>query len=195
MRLVNWYLSLVTLCNPTSWSMEQVIGATHFLRSSDYEQYHIINTKDFGIPQTRRRLFIGKGWTLPTTPYPTPRSLSDALPYIAEQGSLIKGYKNTVALKQNGTHLGNRKLVGLEGFKTINEPTYTVCAAGPLKLFRYTDNVPTFVRDLTPEEHLVIQGFPPDYVIPTHLSKGARYKVIGNAVSPAIALLIMSSTC
>lgn len=194
MRLVRWFLALVKLCKPTRWSMEQVIGAEKFLRHADFEQFHVVNTADYKVPQTRKRLFIGAGWTLPSPL--GQRSLAEKFPYLRSEGNLIKGYKNTVAVKIEGIHIGNRKLQLLEGYKTIEEPTYTLCAAGPLKLFFYDDTVeaPSFVRNLTVEECLGVQGFPKTFKFPDTVPKTTIYKLIGNAVSPPIAYLIMSKS-
>lgn len=192
MRLVHWYLTLVKMCKPTSWSMEQVIGAAKFLNEKNFEQFHLVNTADYLVPQTRKRLFLGAGWKLP--PKMGQRSLADKLPYLRSEGNLIKGYKNTVAMKVNGTHVGNRKLKELEGFKTIEEPTYTLCASGALKLFNYDDQTmdkPEFVRDLDIREGLTIQGFPDWYKFPSGMGKTIEYKLVGNAVAPPMAYLIM----
>lgn len=190
MRLVNWYLDLVKLCRPNSWSMEQVIAAEKYLRPLGY-QTHIINTSDYMVPQTRKRLFVGEGWKRPDELGQI--ALSEKLPYLEKEGDLIKGYKNTVSVRDvNGDHSYNRKITGLEGFKTIHEPTYTLCAAGPLKLYKNTNRGPLKVRDLTIEECLVIQGFPTGYRFPPTMSKTSIYKQIGNAVSPPMAYLIMS---
>ena len=189
MRLVTWYLNLVKLCRPTSWSMEQVIGARHHLNEADFEQFHIINTADYKVPQTRKRLFVGAGWELPAPLGML--TLDDKLPWLREEGDLIKGYKNTISVKNNGEHTGNRKIQGYEGFKTIYEPTYTVCAAGPLKLYVDTKQGPVYVRDLTVEEHLLIQGFPDTYNLPRTISKGDQFTLVGNAVAPPVAFLIM----
>lgn len=189
MKLVNWYLDLVKLCRPDSWSMEQVIAAEKYLQPLGYRTY-IINTADYMIPQTRKRLFVGEGWDQPNQLGQI--ALSEKLSYLGREGDLIKGYKNSVSVRDvNGNHSYNRKITGLEGFKTIHEPTYTLCAAGPLKLYKNTTTGPQKVRDLTIEECLAIQGFPKEYKFPPGMSKTSIYKQIGNAVSPPIAYLIM----
>lgn len=46
------------------------------------------------------------------------------------------------------------------------------------------------IRKLTPRECFNLQGFPPDYILPT-LSDSLLYKLAGNAVSvPVIELII-----
>lgn len=46
------------------------------------------------------------------------------------------------------------------------------------------------LRKLTERECLNLQGFPDDFVFPNQLSKGARYRMVGNSVSPEVALLV-----
>lgn len=185
MRLVNWYLELVKLCKPTSWSMEQVIGARNHL--NNFEQKHIINTKDYLVPQTRKRLFIGKGWNLPEPLGEI--SLHDKLPYLHKEGiSYVKGYSNTRSVNINGVHVGNVKNTGLQGFKSIDEPTFTLCAAGPLGLF---DNQLKKIRSITLREALKIQGFPDSFSFPDDIPKTVAYKLVGNSVCPVISFLIL----
>lgn len=189
MRLVYWYLDLVKLCKPTSWSMEQVINVRHFLDETDYDQFELINTVNFGIPQTRKRLFIGSGWHLPNTH--KHKALVDTLNYLPkEKIAYVKGYSNTRAVRIDGKHVGNIPNEGMQGFKSINEPTFTLCAAGPLGL--YDKNLQK-VRDITIREALKIQGFPDEYQIPEDIKKTNAYKLVGNAVAPPIAYMIMNS--
>jgi len=42
------------------------------------------------------------------------------------------------------------------------------------------------IRKLTPEECLLLQGFPKNYVIPENLSNSTIYKQIGNSVSVTV---------
>ena len=186
MRLVNWYLDLVKLCKPHSWSMEQVIGARHHLSEGDFDQFHIINTQDYKVPQTRKRLFIGSGWTLPKKIGTL--NLLDRLPYLEnEKIYYVKGYSNTRSVRQNGVHIGNVKNTGRQGFRSIYEPTYTLCATGPLQFY---DESLTKIRAITHREALQIQGFPDSYKIPEKMPSTHIYKMIGNAVSPIISKLI-----
>lgn len=188
MRLVKWYLDLVRLCKPTSWSMEQVIAARHGLENVNVPKY-IVNTSDYGVAQTRKRLFMGEGWVLPL---PLPRgnnALIDKLPYLKDEGiEYVKGYSGTRAVIVKGQHVGNVKLQGLEGFRTINEPAYTLCAIGPLGLY---DKSLNRVRSITVKEALTIQGFPKEFEIPTNIKNKDAFRLIGNSVSPPIAYMLL----
>lgn len=51
------------------------------------------------------------------------------------------------------------------------------------------------IRKLTPRECFNLQGFPPDYKLPTSLSDSALYKLAGNAVSiPVVELIVNKLT-
>ena len=60
MPLVLWYLDLVDSCEPDSWSMENVVPVRK--RLPEGTPAVILNSADFGVPQTRRRCFAGSGW-------------------------------------------------------------------------------------------------------------------------------------
>lgn len=60
MPLVLWYLDLVERCEPDSWSMENVVPVRK--RLPEGTPAVILNSADFGVPQTRRRCFAGSGW-------------------------------------------------------------------------------------------------------------------------------------
>lgn len=132
MFLVDWFLDLVEESRPDSWSMEQVPMALKYLNSSDFDNCEILNAKDFGVPQTRKRLFIGDSWSLPTKS--GERSVIDVLPHLAKEGTHIKGYSNTRPVIVGGKHIGNRKMSSLEGLMPLEVPTFTLCASGPLHL-------------------------------------------------------------
>ena len=50
------------------------------------------------------------------------------------------------------------------------------------------------IRRLTERECLALQGFPPGFELPDSLTKGSRYVLIGNAVSPAVSFHIARRT-
>lgn len=80
--LVKWFLELVEYMKPDSWSMENVVPLGKHLREMDVP-YQIVNSADFGVPQTRRRCFAGEGWSLtPTHSKDQYVGVIDALPYL-----------------------------------------------------------------------------------------------------------------
>jgi len=63
LALVNWFLELVEYMKPDSWSMENVIPlGKHLKRLHPTVPFEKLNSADFGVPQTRRRIFAGVGW-------------------------------------------------------------------------------------------------------------------------------------
>jgi len=60
MPLVLWYLDLVKRCEPDSWSMENVVPVRK--RLPEGTPSVVLNSADFGVPQTRRRCYAGEGW-------------------------------------------------------------------------------------------------------------------------------------
>ena len=95
MPLVLWYLDLVERCEPDSWSMENVVPVRK--RLPEGTPAVILNSADFGVPQTRRRCFAGSGWEARPThtneewAEGTPLkwvSVLDALPHL--QGELLE---------------------------------------------------------------------------------------------------------
>jgi site-specific DNA-cytosine methylase len=60
-EMVKWFLNLVEYMKPNSWSMENVLPVASFLEK-DSIPYVQLNSANFGVPQTRKRIFAGQGW-------------------------------------------------------------------------------------------------------------------------------------
>lgn len=84
MRLVNWFIDLVNYMKPDSWSMENVIPVAKKLdRDHPTVQYAKLNAADFGVAQTRKRVFAGHGWIAePTHQKEDWLSVLDRLPHL-----------------------------------------------------------------------------------------------------------------
>jgi len=84
MRLVNWFLKLVRFLEShplfRSWSMEQVPTVISGLPS--WVVVGIVNAADYGVPQTRRRAYAGRGWRLKPSHAGEWVSILDALPHL-----------------------------------------------------------------------------------------------------------------
>ena len=81
MVLVRWFLDLVEYMQPDSWSMENVLPVAK--RLPEGTPYVKLNSADFGVPQTRNRIFAGEGWVAePTHSKEDWVSVLDALPYL-----------------------------------------------------------------------------------------------------------------
>lgn len=190
MVLVQWYLDLVRLCKPTSWSMEQVRGALKFFNPKMFGFCHLVNAAHYGLAETRVRLFVGNGWTLPA-PSTKELSVADVLPKLSLEGEYIRGYNSNRAVTKNGKYIGFEPLEEEKQMRSIYKPSFTMCTI-PLRLCKKIKNKFIRVRALTPKESLTIQGFPQSYKL-NHIKTQDTYKLIGNSVCPPIAFLIIKS--
>ena len=113
MPLVLWYLDLVDRCEPDSWSMENVVPVRK--RLPEGTPAVILNSADFGVPQTRRRCFAGSGWEArPTHTKEEWVSVLDALPHLNVNLKLE-------VLGANANRSRDTKL---------SEPSKTICGSG-----------------------------------------------------------------
>ncbi|MBF4470737.1 DNA cytosine methyltransferase [Flavobacterium sp. HJJ] len=163
----------------------------------------ILNSKNFGIPQNRERIFI-VGWLKEknkTFRFPFGIDSEDAVIYEKESLVNIKStavgdilikrpdVKYTISDKLFAGHIRRRKEHKEKGngfgFSSVNEKTQytsTISARyykdGSEILIEQTDANP---RKLTPREAGNLQGYPENYVIP--VSDNQAYKQFGNSVS------------
>jgi len=84
MPMVIWYLNLVKSVQPDSWSMENVVPMRK--RLPEGTPNVILNSADFGVPQTRRRCYAGEGWVAdPTHTKEEWVSVIEALPHLVDE--------------------------------------------------------------------------------------------------------------
>ena len=130
MPLVLWYLDLVKRCEPDSWSMENVVPVRK--RLPEGTPAVILNSADFGVPQTRRRCFAGSGWYAQPThinhkAYPqavdkkTWVSVLDALPQIEK----LLSKERALLFNNVGGGSSNGRRVSC-GDKNVNQPCLTI---------------------------------------------------------------------
>lgn len=79
--LVKWFFRLVEYMKPDSWSMENVVPLGKHLRQMNIP-HQIVNAADYGVPQARKRVFAGEGWTLTPTHENNHVSVLEALPHL-----------------------------------------------------------------------------------------------------------------
>jgi len=135
MFLVLHFLDLVEKLKPDSWSMENVVPMRK--RLPEGTPSVVLNSADFGVPQTRRRCIAGEGWV--ANPSHTKEewiSVIEALPHLQEELlTHLQGYSRTRPVMDNGKHTGvNTPRIPPDGCKTLDEPSYTVCS-GSMNLF------------------------------------------------------------
>ena len=159
------------------------------LKNLGYEIFaKVLNSKDFGLPQSRQRIFIVgiMGAAINSFDFPEPSYEKTCLGDILENNP---DQKFTISDKIWGSHK-KRKIKAREkgngfGYSLFNkDSTYTNTISaryykdGSEILIEQSNKNP---RMLTPREASQLQGFPFDFNIP--VSNGQAYKQFGNAVS------------
>jgi len=130
MPLILHFLDLVEKLNPDSYSMENVVPMRK--RLPEGTPSVVLNSADFGVPQTRRRCIAGEGWLAnPSRSKEEWVSVIQALPHLQEELiTHLQGYSRTRPVMKNGKHTGvNTPRTPPDGCKTLDEPSFTVCAA------------------------------------------------------------------
>tara|TARA_R100000654_G_scaffold67969_1_gene96684 strand:+ start:135 stop:1247 length:1113 start_codon:yes stop_codon:yes gene_type:complete len=156
MPLVLWYLDLVERCEPDSWSMENVVPVRK--RLPEGTPAVILNSADYGVPQTRKRCFAGTGWkAIPTHDKESWLSVLDVLPGLKKElGINVQGgMLNTRGAGSSTSHSArtvdsmlydpcktihnNQPSIRLEALgsnakrsndRVITEPSKTICGSG-----------------------------------------------------------------
>ena len=151
-----------------------------------YVHYKVLNTKDFGVPQNRQRIFIvgfredvpfefPTGQPLTTRIQDLLEPLVDSNYFITEDHRHAKPILEGV-LKSDTVYQWRRNYLRENKSKVC--PTITASMNGVLTLVK-TD---AGVRQVTPRELFRFQGFPDSYVLPD-LSYQALHHQAGNSVS------------
>lgn len=169
---------------------------------------HIVNAKDFGVPQNRERIYIvgfHPDLCINQFNYPKPTNQDVTFADVKEESVVeTKYYLSTQYLRTLVNHKARHKNKGNGfGYEIIkdNQTANAVVCGGMgrernLVLdHRITDFTPTTkikgevnregIRKMTPREWARLQGFPDNYIIP--VADASAYKQFGNSVAvPAI---------
>jgi site-specific DNA-cytosine methylase len=140
MGLVHIFLDIVAGSEPDSWSMENVLPVGKKLdQQREGTPWRVLNSADFGTPQSRRRVFAGSGWTAtPTHAKKEWVSIRDALPHLEDEAiTHLQGLSRTRPVLVKGKHTGeNIPRVPPDGCITLDEPSYAVCASKRFNVWR-----------------------------------------------------------
>jgi DNA (cytosine-5)-methyltransferase 1 len=172
MILVKKFLQIIDELRPKYWIMENVHGVGKFV---PFLKQTFINSADFGVPQTRKRLFCGE--------FPVPLSTHTKWITVGE------ALKISNVIGEHSVSPPKNKSGFKQGYQIIdlNKPCRTVTdnhGNGPGFLF---DNGK--YRRCTIQECATLQGFPMGYKL--FGTKLSQYKQIGNAVSPPVVTAIV----
>ena len=170
MPLVIWFLNLVKSVQPDSWSMENVVPLRKKLPTGTPSV--VLNSADFGVPQTRRRCYAGSGWVAePTHAKEEWVSVIQALPELEVELKDIIG-----RLEATGSNAKRKADTPLE------RPSKTLCGSGNQvgpRIFDHEQDNPVKIRSLNLEETLVLQGFSPNYDMSVAKTQKARWTMRG----------------
>ena len=187
MRLVNWFFDLVEYLNPDSWSMENVVGIGKYL--DDDLKWLTINSANYGVAQTRRRVFAGSGWNDPTPSHNESQwvSMKDAL-NLDPSWHLDSGRGNSATCGINprtGKQEGGRGKL----YRSVDKPSYTITSSS----LSLVDDDKNKMRTFTIEEVIILMGLPSSYQIPSTMTKTTAMKILGNMVSPPVIKAIIEA--
>jgi len=165
------------LLKQNEYSLKKILEDFNSLGyNTSYQRY---NAADYGVPQTRDRVFIvgtqtGLSKFLPPLPtHPSPITAKEAIGDL-EKHELDETFSHIWSLANISGEQGNRKLLA-------NRPGYTIRAEchGNIQ-FHYE-----LPRRISMREAARIQSFPDTFIFPCKLRETERQ--IGNAVPPVLA--------
>jgi len=212
-KMVKWFLKLVEFMKPNSWSMENVLPVASFL-DKDSIPYIKLNAANFGVPQTRKRIFAGEGWNVKQTHTKEKWvSIIEALPNLEGELDEIVNTKirqrtinepirsitsklpsqtrivskSNILLNNNSSTISNsRRAVSVD--TSIDLPNKTLTNQQPVLRNKNKLDYEK-IRYLTPNETLILQGWK-NAKIP-EMNKSDLFQIIGNMVCPPIAKAII----
>lgn len=157
-------------------------------------EWQVLNSKDFGVPQNRERVFIvgHLGGDCEREVFPLAGNYREAVQvHPTIDANYYKGYSNQRRMiqqvgnihehKRNRPNPNTGRIYGIDGVS----PTLSTMQGGGLEPKVLKD---TRIRRLTPTECERLQGFPDDWTIG---SDTQRYKQCGNAVTVNVVEAVM----
>ena len=216
-RICEYHNPKVIFCENVKGLVSHDKGNTFSVILSTFEKigynvyYKVLNSKDFGVPQNRERIYIvcfRKDIDNKLFKFPQPTNDSTVLKQIIETSKphnkywlsqqyfdTLKKHKDRHKTKGNGFGYQIRDLnqiagaivcggMGREKNLIIDKRLTDFSPVGTRK----TPANSEFVRILTPRECARLQGFPEDFVLPC--SDTVLYKQLGNSVSVPVIIEI-----
>jgi DNA (cytosine-5)-methyltransferase 1 len=218
--LVDSYLDFVEHAHPTVFVMENVPGLLSMLDGAVIKhvfsraeqmgytaEYRVLNAADFGVPQTRRRVFVVGHTTgeTPQFPVPTHAPIEEAQngrkPHTTVEQAFDGINWDTVANHVKTDHQPDTvdRISDVEVGESLYD-SYTsswkrIAPDQPAPTIKENHNAP-FIHPFedrvgTVRECAVLQGFPSDYVFTG--AKSTQLKTVGNAVPVPLAEAVATS--
>jgi DNA (cytosine-5)-methyltransferase 1 len=204
---------------PKFWVMENVSGVMEHLnysekyKDTDIPQMVILNSADYGVPQTRERFFAGE--------FAIPKRSHHKIAYKDIYGNTLRKWisvrealKDVIKVKPNSTdtipnHKCQRNIRKVKGHQNLvdidlEKPSFTITSVWDhcYKIRRQNTektiqnknkyDLNDIYRRLTVRECAMLQTFPNDFLFFGSLSN--QYTMIGNAVPPLLSYRIALAT-
>ena len=204
LELVGEFMRLKQELQPKVWVMENVAVAESYVRKIvPHIRADILDAVDFGVPQFRRRMFLGN------YPSPTPThsefpgqltlvdtellpwvKLGDVIDHSVRTGFIGRKREETMKRLKTTHKTGSGIRVGNVPYPDLMDKPCRTLLAKISKVNRNTIVIPSgkHRRLLTLKERARIQGFPDDFLWFGTSSMIERH--IGNAVAPPVARAI-----
>lgn len=160
----------------------------------------VLNTEEYGVPQTRRRAILiarlGQEATVPAPTHQRYRKGRDGVPR-KEHPEQLKPWRSMGSVLSHGrlkdfTVISNYGTAGVphdRGQRTHNEPAFTVTSRFDRN--RLFDSAGFYIDHVTPQQAALLQTFPRNYPWQGHAtSVGVQ---IGNAIPPLLAAHILTA--
>ena len=193
-HLINWFLETAISCGAHSWSMEQVanpkvIDIINEVRSKNTSliSYAVINFKDLGVPQSRKRVICGPPWLVAELvrhcSHSRRKTVQDVLTC---RGTFIRDGSYHVGKRHGKAFIGNTgpryfKASWTEHCKPVTQQSHTVLA-NRLLSWVWKEGGRSKHVCLNTQEMATLQTFPKTYEWP--VSKGLCMSLIGKTASP-----------
>jgi DNA (cytosine-5)-methyltransferase 1 len=212
-QLIFSYVNLICQLKPKAFLIENVPGILSIdggsgisvvyetLEAAGYtvSPHFVLNTKNYGVPQSRNRAFVigTLNGSIVSAPEPTHTDLHTLFqePYVTVAQALyklnpetanmqIRDHKVESTTRYKKLNIGERESLGRVDRLDPLKPSKTVIAGGSSGGGR-SHLHPYIARTMSVREAARIQTFPDDYIF--HGKNGRQFTLVGNAVPPLMA--------
>jgi len=194
LALVDWFLQLAVRRSPRRWSMEQVANPrvieilSTLKRTNRNVDYLVVDFADLQLPQHRQRLIAGPPWLIDNLrAFKSPARRVPLGRVIHTMPADAKYIRNSVVNYTRGPKSGAR-MPKRKSMRRVTRPSFTVVCSIAL---RWYDKYQNCIRDMSPDEAKVVQGFPDWYRFPHGMPNRMRLRGVGNSLPPSVFALAL----